>query len=186
MGAVTPKRGGVEAVFEKLEAMGRAARNAFNRHSRADVEELRRLHRELAADLEAALGQAAAAMDRDLLKGLKSIADHLGGLAESLDKKIQGVIMFSDKAVSQSNQLLDQQAGLLRTLLDILKTDNLVLKKYAREEALRLIQNCNDFATEHEARLIEGLCLPQAAPIFLALLEQMRGFAQDILAMVKE
>jgi hypothetical protein len=52
------------------------------------------------------------------------------------------------------------------------------LKKFVREEGLKIQRECADFATEHESRLIEGLCTPQAAPLFLAILEKFRQMGQ--------
>lgn len=109
--------------------------------------------------------------ERVVLARLQSILIHLeiidetiGGLSEPIQKKIQDGVLFSDKAVSQTNHLFDHQTGMLRSLLDIIKTDNEFLKKYVLEVGRTQIQSCIDFATEHEARLIEGVCLPQAAP----------------------
>jgi Na+/phosphate symporter len=68
---------------------------------------------------------------------------------------------------------------MLRSILDILKTDNEFLKKYMVQEGRNLIQSCNDFATEHEARMIEGICLPQAAPIYINILDRMREISRQ-------
>jgi Na+/phosphate symporter len=179
-------------IFSTLEGMVGAARNAFNRHSRKDLEQLKALHKEVipaianaANQVEAALAMAPAAereaglKAKNVLTRLTTIADKLGGFADPLEKKIKDGVLFSEKAVSQTNHLFDHQAGLLRSILDILKTDNSMLKSFVAEEGQRLVQKCNDFATEHEARLIEGLCLPQAAPLFLAILDTMRTLAQQ-------
>jgi Na+/phosphate symporter len=178
-------------LFTRLDAMVRAARNAFNRHSRQDLGDLKTLHQEVdqeiakaVKELEAAAAKkpeaerAAGLRAQSVLTRLQLIADKLGGLSAPLEKKIKDGVLFSDKAVSQSNQLFDHQAGLLRSLLDILKTENDMLKRFVLDEGRKMIENCNHFATEHEDRLIEGLCLPQAAPIFLAILDNMRAAAR--------
>lgn len=67
---------------------------------------------------------------------------------------------------------------MVRSILDIVKTDNGFLKKFVLQESRKLVQACTDFATEHEDRLIEGLCLPQAAPIFLAVLDRFRTIGE--------
>jgi Na+/phosphate symporter len=113
------------------------------------------------------------------------IADNLAALVSPVQRKISEGILFSDKAVSQTNHLFDKQAGLVRSLLDALKTGNTVLKTYVLEEGQKLLQHCNDFATEHEARLVEGLCLPQAAPLFLTILDRMRTAAQHAVDIVR-
>ena len=176
------------SIFSTLEGMVGAARNAFNRHSRQDLEQLKTLRKEVVSAIAGATKEVEADLAKQpageretglkaqkVLKRLEIIADKLGGFAEPLEKKMKDGVLFSDKAVSQTNHLFDHQAGLLRSILDIIKTDNVMLQRYVAEEGERLVQKCNDFATEHEARLIEGLCLPQAAPLFLGILDNMRA-----------
>lgn len=178
-------------VFANLIDMVGAARDGFNRHSSTSLEQLRKLHEELAPKikgLEEELGILAEKVSpeqratlirlQSVLTHVQLMGDNLVELASPIGRKMKEGILFSDKAVSQANQLFDHLTGILRSILDILKTDNDFLKRYVLEEGQRLTQDCNDFATEHEARLIEGVCLPQAAPLFLALLDGMRTMAQ--------
>ncbi len=178
-------------VFAQLIDMVGAARDAFNRHSGTSLEQLKHLHGELARKikaLEEELNILVGKVSKDqraslirlqsVLTHLQMMGDNLLELSQPLGRKMQEGILFSDKAVSQANQLFDRLTGILRSILDTLKTDNDFLKSYVLEEGQRLTQDCNDFATEHEARLIEGLCLPQAAPLFLALLDAMRTMGQ--------
>jgi Na+/phosphate symporter len=178
-------------IFQKLGAMVGAARDAFNRHSAASLEELKKIHGELVADLKNFLDTvndlAAKAPEaqrsslirwQSILIHLQVLTETLAGLAAPIGRKAKEGILFSDKAVAQANQLFDQGTGILRSTLDTIKTDNEFLKRYVVEESEKLVRNCNEFATEHEARLIEGLCLPQAAPLFLALLDGMRTLGQ--------
>lgn len=178
-------------LFEKLEGLVAAARNAFNRHSRQDLEHLKAFHKESVLGIADAIRKAEGTpakkpagergvgpKEQSVLTRLQLIAETLGGLTDPIDKKIKDGVLFSEKAVSQTNYLFDHQAGMLRSLLDILKTDNAMLKRLVQEEGQKLIQDCINFATEHEDRLIEGLCLPQAAPIFLSILDNMRTAAQ--------
>uniref|UniRef100_A0A7V4G6C6 PhoU domain-containing protein n=1 Tax=Desulfobacca acetoxidans TaxID=60893 RepID=A0A7V4G6C6_9BACT len=178
-------------IFQKLGALVGAARDAFNRHSAASLEELKKLHGELAADLKNSLDavdqilakapdiqRASLVRWQSILIHLQVLTETLAGLAAPIGRKAKEGILFSDKAVAQANHLFDQAAGILRSLLDTIKTDNDFLKRYVIEESQKLVHNCNEFATEHEARLIEGLCLPQAAPLFLALLDGMRTLGQ--------
>jgi len=187
----------LDPVITKLVAGTGAARDAFNRHSRSSMEEMQNLTQTAAREIEAALqkleGQMArksAAEQPEFLRlsgiytHLQIISRNLGALADPIQKKIKDGVLFSDKAVAQTNYLFDTQAGLLRSVLDILKTDNEFLKRYTETEARNLIQACINFATEHETRLIEGLCLPQAAPLFLAILESMRGMGQQEMEIV--
>ena len=183
-------------IFAKLGDMVGAARDAFNRHSGTSLEQLKKLHGELAQDIKntednlatlAAKSSQKASVLRlqSVLTHLRMVGDNLFEMSTHIGQKIKEGILFSDKAVAQANQLFDHLTGILRSILDTLKTENELLKRYVMEEGQRLTQACNDFATEHEARLIEGLCLPQAAPLFLALLDGMRTIGQHAVTIAK-
>jgi Na+/phosphate symporter len=185
-------------IFAKLGDMVGAARDAFNRHSGASLEQLQKLHGELSLEIKNTGDdfeilakktpenqRAALIRQQSVLTHLQMVGDVLLELSSPIGRKMKDGILFSDKAVAQSNQLFDHLTGILRSILDTLKTDNDFLKRYVLEEGQRLTQACNDFATEHEARLIEGLCLPQAAPLFLAMLDAMRTNGQHAVNIAK-
>jgi len=185
-------------IVDELRIMVGTARNAFNRNSRTDLEELKKIKEGVDRDIKEATSQMEAALpgksetEKTALLRLHSILSHLeimseniAGMAEPIRKKIQDDVLFTDKAFSQTNYLFNHQTGMLRSLLDIIKTDNDFLKKYVLEEGRVLIQLCLDVATEHETRMIEGLCMPQASPIFLAILDRMRLIWRHVLAIVK-
>jgi Na+/phosphate symporter len=185
-------------VFAKLGDMVGTSRDAFNRHSGASLNQLKNLHGELALVIKSAvgdLGNLAAKAPEDqkasfirlqsVLTHLQMVGDNLEALSTPIGRKIKEGVLFSDKAVAQANQLFDHLTGILRSILDALKTDNEFLKRYVMEEGQRLTQSCNDFATEHEARLIEGVCLPQAAPLFLAMLNGLRNAGQHTVNIAK-
>jgi Na+/phosphate symporter len=186
------------SIFAKLGDMVGAARDAFNRHSGTSLEQLKKLHGGLAQEIKSTednfetLAAKASEKSRASLIRLQSALTHLQvvgdvllDLSTPIGRKMKEGILFSDKAVAQANQLFDHLTGILRSILDTLKTENELLKRYVMEEGQRLTQACNDFATEHEARLIEGLCLPQAAPLFLALLDGMRTIGQHAVTIAK-
>uniref|UniRef100_A0A7C3UWE7 DUF47 family protein n=1 Tax=Desulfobacca acetoxidans TaxID=60893 RepID=A0A7C3UWE7_9BACT len=185
-------------VFVKLGDMVGAARDAFNRHSSASLDQVKKIYGELISEIKGLmddLGNLAAKAPENqkaslirlqsILTHLQMVGDNLEALSTPLARKIKEGVLFSDKAVGQANQLFDHLAGLLRSILDALKTDNEFLKRYILEEGQRLTQSCNAFATEHEDRLIEGLCLPQAAPLFLALLNGLRTAGHHAVAIAK-
>jgi Na+/phosphate symporter len=179
-------------IGEKLVGMIGAARDAFNRHSKAGLDQFKNLQEAVTQEIDAALknleGQLAQAkaadqaqltLWQDLLKGLHRIVATLAGLGEPIYKKMKENVLFSEKAVSQTNGLFDSQAGLLRSVFDIIQTGNDYLKKFIQVEGSKTQRDCADFATEHETRLIEGLCSPQAAPLFLAILEKFSSLAKQ-------
>ena len=182
----------IAPIIEKLLTMMGAARDAFNRHSFDRLQELQSLQGAISRDIATASRQVKSLATRKteaekpillpletILSHLDAIDANLGGLANPIQQKIKGAVLFSDKAVAQANYLFDQHAGMIRSVLDIVKTDNDFLKKYLRDEGRNLVRACEDYATEHRDRLIEGLCTPQAAPIFLAILDAMRAVGQS-------
>jgi Na+/phosphate symporter len=46
-----------------------------------------------------------------------------------------------------------------------------------RESAAEISRSASEFATMHEERLIEGLCMPKASPLFLDILDAIKGIA---------
>lgn len=107
-----------------------------------------------------------------VLTHLLIITDATCRLEETLQKQIKECILFSDKAISQVSHLFDKQTEILSNLADIMNNGGKDIHYITLGECKALGQSCLQFATEHETRLVEGLCFPQAAPLFLAILDQ--------------
>jgi Na+/phosphate symporter len=179
-------------VVSNLIRMMETARSGFNRQCGSDLAELERFQ----AISEEEIALATDRIDAHLAKceregrgaffTLASILSHLEMLVEGVNemlpplrKQIRAGIPFSQKGIAQANELFDGQLEILRALADIFKTDSEVLKKWiCDDKGPKLARSCIDFATAHEARLVEGLCLPHAAPIFLALLDVVRNMTR--------
>lgn len=179
-------------VVGHLVAMVEKARSAFNRQSSADLEEMMRIQQVVADEIAEVTGRLDEMLekkegaDRDFCVKLHSVLAHIqlmaediGEMAPALRKQIKEAIPFSQKGIAQTNELFDGQLEMLRVLGDIFQTDNEMLKTFLRKEkGPSLCQQCIDFATAHEARLVEGLCLPHAAPVFLTMLDAVRTMAR--------
>jgi Na+/phosphate symporter len=185
-------------VIENLRRMLGAARHAFNRNSLEDVQELTRLRGVTSQEIKATLEQVESATAKrpeaerirlvrihEILNHMQLICENIAALGEPIRKKILDKLLFTDKAFFDVNYVFTHQTGLMRSLLDFLKTDNQLLRKYSEEEAQNLIQVCLNAATEHENRLIEGICLPHASPVFLGILDHMRLICRHVLGVVK-
>jgi Na+/phosphate symporter len=175
-------------VVSNLIMMMETARSAFNRQCSQDMAELERFQ----AITEEEIALATERIDSHLARceragrgcfiALASVLSHLEMMIEGMNemlpplrKQIREGIPFSYKGIAQTNQLFDDQLEILRVLADIFKTDSEVLKKWiCDDKGPKMARACIDFATDHEGRLVEGLCLPHAAPIFLALLDAVR------------
>jgi len=184
--------------IENLRRMLGAARHAFNRNSLEDLQELTRLRGVTSQEIKATLEQVERATAErseaervpllrihEILNRLQLMCENIAALAEPIRKKIVDKLLFTDKAFFDVNYIFTHQTGLMRSLLDFLRTDNQLLGKYAEEEGQNIIQVCLNAATEHENRLIEGICLPQASPVFLGMLDHMRLICRHVLGIVK-
>jgi Na+/phosphate symporter len=180
------------AVVDNQAIMVEMARSAFNHQCPQILAEME--HHKVIVEEEIALAmeridnllgqvsgkeQVKAIKLHSCLSHLQVITGTLIELVHPLGKQIKVGIPFSPKACSQVNELFKRHLEILRALADILKTDNDVLKTYICEDkGPKLCSLCIDFATDHEARLIEGLCTPHAAPVYLELLDYLRIMAQ--------
>lgn len=101
---------------------------------------------------------------------LDRIGDGLNILCTSVNKKISGDISFSYKSVSETCKLFDEILELLTCLSDCINTNNRVLAEYIDNEGERLGELIDEYNLSHEERLIAGVCMPKAAPIYLDIL----------------
>ncbi|MEZ4485578.1 MAG: hypothetical protein R2864_13705 [Syntrophotaleaceae bacterium] len=179
-------------VIANLIMMVEKARSAFNRQSADELQEMVRKQQivsdeialvtqrldEMLAEKEGS-GRGFCVKLHSILAHVQLMAEDVGEIVPVLDKQIRAGIAFSQKGIAQTNELFDGQLEMLRVLKDVFNTDNEVLKTFLRQEkGPSLCQQCIDFATDHEARLVEGLCLPHAAPIFLAILDAVQTMAR--------
>lgn len=105
------------------------------------------------------------------------IGENIEKLSELIDKKIKDNILFSDKAVSEITFLLERLSDILRPSSDIILAKNIILKKYVEESESDIIKRAIEYATLHEDRLIEGLCLPVASSIYIHMLDSIKNIA---------
>lgn len=109
-----------------------------------------------------------------ILTHLQKVAESIGSLGKSLQEQIKERVLFSDKAIHQTNQLFDQHSSVLTCLVSAIRKGDETMRCRAVEQCLEMKDSCIYFGTEHETRLVEGLCLPQSAPFFLAILDHMQ------------
>jgi Na+/phosphate symporter len=77
--------------------------------------------------------------------------------------------------VQELTSLFEGALLVLECTKDTIITKNKVLSKYVKEEGERLSALANDYATFHEERLVDGLCLSKASSLYLAILDAFKG-----------
>lgn len=108
---------------------------------------------------------------------LRRIGECIEKLAELIDKKIKNDILFSDKAMTEVTFLLQRLIDIMRPTADIILAKNLILKRYIEESESGVVKRANEYATFHEERLIEGLCLPIASSLYINMLDAIKDIA---------
>ncbi|MCL4456879.1 MAG: hypothetical protein M1147_10360 [Nitrospirae bacterium] len=108
---------------------------------------------------------------------LLRIGENIEKLSELMNKKIKDNILFSDKAVTEITFLLQRIVDVLRPTSDIILAKNTILGRYVQESEEGIVKRATEYATLHEERLIEGLCLPIASSIYINMLDSIKNIA---------
>lgn len=129
-------------------------------------------------------GIAELARNNHDLKPYVSIPVHLSRIGESIEKlaglvekRIKEDILFSDRAVTEITFLLQRLIDVLRPTADIILAKNTILRRYVEESEAGITRRAIEYATLHEERLVEGLCLPVASSLYINMLDAVKDIA---------
>ena len=119
---------------------------------------------------------------KELLKPYLSIASSLDrmtynieGILDRLRAKSEKHILFSEWAVKEVNDMFQETIRLLEYLPNLITTENKLLGQRIGEEGRSVFEIANAYSEEHEERLIQGICEPEHSPIYLGILESLKG-----------
>lgn len=88
---------------------------------------------------------------------------------------------FSDRAVKEVNDIFQEAMDLLENLPDLIQTKNKLLAQHIGERVRSILKIANGFSEEHEERLIQGVCMPKSSPLYLGLIESLKGIIANTL-----
>jgi Na+/phosphate symporter len=150
-------------------------RQSFLREATAIIDEIKKRERELTEYL-------ISMSDRDDTARLYApIPSHLGRIAGNLElmhraveTKVNENLLFSDKAVSEMNFLFNRTKEVITNLSDLLLARNRFLANYIIESEKEIERTATEFATLHEERLIEGLCLPKSSGVYVMIVDSIK------------
>jgi Na+/phosphate symporter len=111
---------------------------------------------------------------------LERIGDNIELLVRALTTVVQEGIPFTERAVRELNILFEKAIELLECVRDVIPTQNRVLIHHIQVEGPRYGEMIDEYALSHQQRLIEGVCLPRASSIFVALLDYLKGIESHI------
>ncbi|HEX9024777.1 MAG TPA: hypothetical protein VF799_13160 [Geobacteraceae bacterium] len=145
---------------------------------RDKVAEIRKAEVELAVKVTDAAKQSSEMKQYVLVpQHILRIAENIEALAEKTAKKVKDNILFSERAITEITFLLQRLKEIIMSANDLLFCENTILNSYVEESEANLVKTCIEYATQHEERLIEGLCLPVSSSIFLTMLDCIRNIA---------
>ncbi|MGQ9689549.1 MAG: hypothetical protein ACUVXF_12310 [Desulfobaccales bacterium] len=175
-----------------------AARHAFNRHSRAQLEEMAKLQKEFTLKIdpffesvETGLKQGPTA-DQPDLQNLQKILTHLelmaytaAGLAEQLRYKANHGAILSEQDIFAVNRLFTRLNGLLQALVDIFQIHDPALKAYLLQECKGIREDWFNSETDHETRMMDSPGQASAWSVYLAILEASRTIVHHLEDIIK-
>jgi Na+/phosphate symporter len=127
--------------------------------------------------------------EREWVKPYLSITSSLGRLTHNiqgiLDRsrgKYENHILFSDQAVKEVNDVFQEAMRLLKNLPDLFTTESKSLAQQIGEEGRSMFKIADGYSEDHEERLINGICVPKHSPLYLSIIESLKGVIVHTLA----
>jgi len=115
-----------------------------------------------------------------LLPHLQLMAATVRNLLDQEKKKIASGVLLTEKAVNEIRELLALMQAQFQDATDYILTRNPRLKSSIRGEMEKLFKTVEQYATEHEVRLITGLCMAQASFLYLAIVDCIKRVSREL------
>lgn len=106
---------------------------------------------------------------------------NIEGIVDQLRSMVRGHILFSDHALREVNDIFQEAMVLLESLPNLVLTQKKSVAQHIGEQVRSVFKIANGFSEEHEERLIQGVCMPKSSPMYLGILESLKGIFAHIL-----
>ena len=183
---------------ENLRLMLVAARHAFNRHSRAELEEIAELREDIILDLDPIFEKLETDLKKstevdkphllklqEIVSQVELMADKIAKLAQPIRRKSNRGAILADIDLFCINDLFSQVTGFMSTLVDIFHINDASLKAYVLNEGEKLRDICFHNEVEHETRMMDGPGQAGAWSIYIDLLNGFREILGHLINIVK-
>ena len=114
------------------------------------------------------------------LPHLQRIALALDNLLDKMEIKVEGNILFTDRALDEIKQLMIAVAAEFVDVKDYCSTRNPVLKKQIEANLEKVTNLINDFDSVHQNRLITGVCMPQASYLYIDMTDSLKRMSREL------
>lgn len=170
-------------LIDMLELAFQAFRS-FKEDSFKESEEMREEFRRYSSELTSYLISKGGSMEKggwgikpflSIASSFDRMAYNIDGLFDRLKMKAQQHILFSDHAVKEINDVFQEAMELLENLPKLISSKDKALARHIGEMGRSIFKIANGYSEEHESRLLQGICLPKSSPIYLGILESLKG-----------
>jgi Na+/phosphate symporter len=116
-----------------------------------------------------------------IASSLDRMTHNIEGILDRLRTKSQKHLLFSDQAVKEVNDIFQEAMRLLELLPNLVATGDKLLAQRMGEEGRAILKIANGYSERHEERLIQGICVPKSSPVYLGIIESLKGVMIHIL-----
>ena len=116
----------------------------------------------------------------NLLPHLQLMAVTARNLINEKKKKIESHQLLTDKAVNEIKELFTLMQTQFGDTADYILTRNPHLRMHIRTGMETLFDRADDYVTEHQVRLISGVCMPKASFLYLAIVDCIKDVSREL------
>jgi Na+/phosphate symporter len=109
------------------------------------------------------------------------MAYNIEGILDRLKAMTRDRVLFSDRAIREVNDVFQKAMDLQESLPDLILNQDKHLAQHIGEQVRSVFKIANGFSEEHEERLVQGICMPKSSPMYLGILESLKGIFAHIL-----
>jgi Na+/phosphate symporter len=115
-----------------------------------------------------------------LLTSAQTMSLAIENLVQKLEMKVEGQVLFSEKALMEIKKLFGVIEAQLRDTADFLSTRNARLKEAVHRGMEEAIKLADEYEVIHQQRLIEGVCMPKASYLYLDIVDSFKRIARSL------
>jgi len=113
---------------------------------------------------------------------LQRVALALDNLVDKMEAKVEGNILFTQKALDEIKQLMVAVGAEFTDVKDYCITGNPLLKEQIRVDLEKVTKMIADYDLVHQNRLITGVCMPKASYLYIDMTDSLKRMAKELAA----
>lgn len=175
-------------IMHKALEMVELTEDGFTKNKLSALDQADEISREIHVKedaLTATLAKMAAASSdaRSLLtvpSHIEKIATSIKRITENSRARIKEGMLFSDKAILESGKLFTKTKEILKKAGEAAVTGSKAAIESTLAESDSIVRMANQFATDHEERLVTGECAPKSSSTYLCILYAFEDMGSHI------